>query len=496
MSLYLPDIEQHLLGLLLNSPQVYPDVSFLTREDFADVRQHLYDVLRLRLEANEAVTPVIIAEKLKGYGQMGAEIAGVDTLTYLDGLQRRGKSIKSEDAGALAKELKKASIKRELIAKCKEAQSKIEAAKTLDEMTTVVTKTISSVETAYYKGGETSDFFGTMEANIEESGAKEKEELGYVGVIPSIDRTLGPLLYRGAFSLVGSRSGGGKSSFGFDYVVETAEKHGFPILWLDAGEMTEAQLQYRAACCFARGKIPLWAARSNGWRRNKEYTEIMRDEVFPRVRKLKGKFHFRSVVGMSREEKIAFMRRFHHNKVGKDNFLAIVDDYLKGIESMGKETKEYQTIGYYTSDVKNLVTNDINAGFWTSVQLNRFGVSKGKKADEIVDNDSTISLSDRIKDNCTSVLIMRYKVMEELAREKNQFGNVLVKVAKIREGLGRDYEMFAQPVKLAKGFAENYFNLDYHGFHYRDCGLFSDIATKLGQTAVDLSQREGDEKMP
>ncbi len=296
--------------------------------------------------------------------------------------------------------------------------------------------------------------------------------------------------------MIGARSGGNKSSFGFYYAVTTAELHDLPVLWLDAGEMTEKQLIFRAACCFSKGRIPLWAARGNGWRTKPEWVDIMRGEVFPRAEKLIGRFGFKNVSGMTREEKISFMRRYHHNKIGKDRFLIIVDDYLKGMENMGKETKEYQTVGYYTSDVKSLVTNEINAGFMTFVQLNRFGVSKGRKAEDIVDNDSTISLSDRIKDNCTSVLLMRYKVVEELARERNAFGNVLLKTLKIREGLGRDYESFARPIKLAKGFAEDYFNLEYHGFHFKDMGRFSDVCARLGHTAIDLSQREGGEPMP
>lgn len=498
-SLYLPEIEQHLLGLLLQHPDVYPDVSFITREEFAEVRQHLFDVIKQQLDSNQSVTPIILAEKLKSFGQSGAEIGGVDTLIYLEGLQRRGRMVDKKDALPVAKELKKASVKRQLIAACKRAGQEVEKANSFEEMTSVMTKTITSVTTEYFKGGETTDLFATMEANIEAKGIEEKEDLGYVGVIPSMDCTIGPLFHKGggSFALIGSRSGGGKSSFGFYYTVRTAELHGNDILWCDAGEMTEEQLQFRAACCFSQGKIPLWAVRTNAWRRNKEWTSIMRDDVFPRVRKLIGRFHYRNVSGMTREEKISFMRRFRHNKTDKQTTLLIVDDYLKGMEARaGRDDKEHQTVGYYTSDVKSLVTNEIDAAFMTFVQLNRFGVSKGKKAEDIVDNDSTISLSDRIKDNCTSVMLMRYKVVEELAREKNAFGNVLIKVLKIREGLGREYEDFARPIKLAKGYAEDYFNLDYHGFHYRDTGRFSDVCKRLGHTAIDLSQREGNEQMP
>lgn len=498
-SLFSPDIEQHLLGLLLVHPDLYGELSLLNRDDFEPVRQRIFDVIKLSLDSSPqlSVTPIILVEKLKSYGQSVTEEGGMSVLDYLDGLVNLGRLVERKDAGSLLKELKLLTIKRELVQKLKDATAEVIKSTTFDGVVKAVDVGLTSVTTRYFKGRDTQDMFAGMEASIEASGAQEKEDLGYVGVIPSIDRTLGALFYPGSFTNISARSGGNKSSLGFYYSILTAEKHTLPVLWLDAGEMTLQQIERRAACCFSLGRIPLWAARSNGWRRNQEWTDIMRGEVFPRVRKLVGRVAFQNVSGMTPKEKTAFMRQHYFNKVGRGNFLIIVDDYLKGIESMNKNTAEYQSIGYYTSDVKSLVTEDITAGFMTFTQSNRFGVSKGKKAADIVDNDSVISLSDRIKDNCTACFIMRYKVEEELAREKNSFGNIVLKCTKIREGLGREYETFARPVKMTKGsFADNYFNLDYHGFHFSDKGLFSDVAQKLGHVAVDLSSREGTEQMP
>lgn len=493
---YLIDIEQHLIGLLLHSPETWPEVNMIAAKDFSLVRRPIINVIRQQLDVipQGSVTPVILAEKLKSYGTN--DVGGVDTLVYLEGLARRGRLIEPKEAVNLLKELKTATVRRELIEACDEAKRAVQSGKTLDEMVGAVDKTLSGVSTSYFTSGTTFDVFESLEANVEARGSQEKEDLGYVGVLPSVDRTLGPLIHKGSFTNISARSGNGKSSFGFFYSVGTAELHNLPILWLDAGEMTPEQLQFRAVCAFSKGRIPLWAVRSNGWRKNKEWVDIMRGEVFPRAKRLVGRFHYKNVGGMSVKEKTAFMRRHYYNKVGRGNFLIIVDDYLKGMESLNKETKEYQSIGYYTSDVKSLVTSEIDAGFMTFTQSNRFGITKGKKENEIQDNDSVVSLSDRIKDNCTSNFILRYKVMQELAREKHAFGNVLLKNLKIREGLGKDYEFFARPIKTAAGYAEDYFNLDYHGFHYTDKGLFSDVLKMLGHVAVDLSQREGDEKLP
>lgn len=494
-----PEIEQHLLGILLAEPTVWADVNMLTRLDFAPIRRHIFDAIKGQLDAAPQlpVNPIILVEKLKSYGQSATDVGGVDLLTYLTGLSDLGRMLRKEEAVALLRELKLGTVKREQIVKCDEAKRAVGEAKSFAEVVKAVDTTLTAVTNEYFKQGDTEDIFLNMEAKIEERGDQKEVDEGYGGVIPSMDRTIGPLITPGGFVNLTARSGNGKSAFGFFYAVSTAELHNLPLLWLDAGEMTIDQLRFRAACCFSQGKIPLWAVRSNGWRHNKEYTDIMRGEVFPRVKKLIGRIHYKSVGGMSPKEKVAFMRRHYFNKVGRGNFLIIVDDYLKGIENMGRETKEYQSVGYYTSDVKSLVTTEINAGFMTFTQSNRFGITKGKKEADIQDNDSVVSISDRIKDNCTVNLLMRYKVMPELAREKHAFGNVLIKGLKIREGLGRDYERFAMPLKLSNGsFAEDYFNLDYHGFHYRDMGLFSNALKTLGHVAVDLSTREGDEQMP
>lgn len=499
-SLYSPDLEQHFLGLLLNyGSDLWSEVNLISEKDFAEVRRPVFQVIKLQLDATppQPISPIILVEKLKSYGR--TTIGEVDSLTYLEGLQRRGRLIEKKDAMGILKELKKQTVKRELIEKCDKAKAEVMRANNIEDIVSAVTATISSVNTEFFKSGETEDIFSDMVEVIEERGNQQTEDLGYVGVFPSIDKTIGPLISRSSFCNVTARSGVGKSSFGFYYSVLTAEK--YPecyLLWLDAGEMTKQQLQFRAACCFSKGRVPLWALRSGAWRKNKEWTDIIRGEVWPRVQKLIGRVEYRSVGGMTAKEKTNFMRRHYFNKVGKDHFLIIVDDYLKAMESLNKDTKEYQSIGYYTSDVKNLVTDEINGGFMTFTQSNRFGVSRGKKADEIIDNDSVISLSDRIKDNCTTNFLMRFKVPEELAREKNMFGNVVLKNLKTREGLGRDFEKFVRPIKLSNGqFAEDYFNLDYHGFYYQDKGLYSEMMANLGHIAIDLSDHKKPmEKMP
>jgi hypothetical protein len=228
--------------------------------------------------------------------------------------------------------------------------------------------------------------------------------------------------------------------------------------------------------------------RTGEWRKHPAMVTLIRGELWPRVRKIRMFYHNTS--GMSPKEKVAFMRRFHHSAVGKDEFLIVCEDYLKGVEALGRDRAEYQAVGYYVTDVKNLVTNDINAGYWSSLQSNRMGISKGKKVEEMQDHEGSASLSDRISWECTNQFFMRFKEPIELAQEKGLFGTVALKPTKVREGYGREYEKVLRPVKLPNGsFAGNHINMAFNHFHYEDRGLYSEALEVLGHTTVDMGDK-------
>jgi replicative DNA helicase len=499
-SLYLPVIEQHFLGLLLCEPSVWPDVSFITREEFSDAFQHLFDVTKQQLDANQSVTPIIVAEKLKSFGQSGAQIGGVDTLIYLEGLQRRGKGIEKTDALALAKELKKATVKRQLIAACKKAATDVEKAQSFDEMTEVVTKAITSVETNYFKGGDTVDLFAGMEAKIELEGNSPLEKpKGFMGPFPSFNETFGPIIYPGSMALVGARSGIGKSSLSWFYTSHVCEKNDIPLLILDAAEMTEEEIQYRAVCAFSEGVIPYGVMDNQSWRKSAEYTKIIREQIWPRVRKMaKTGIYYKNIGGMTGSEIIAHVRRFYFNKVGRDRHLLINLDYIKGMDTfnMGRNTSEFQSIGNYVMDFKTLITQEITASIWTSVQNNRDGVVKSKPGEFVEEHDGQLGLSDRIIQQCTHGFIMRFKTTAELGTEKGNFGNIKLAVIKKRRLSGPRAQDLIRPVKTASGFRHNYFNLDTKGFAYRDLGTYGEMCKMLGHVSVDLSTQQADEQLP
>lgn len=483
------EIENGVLSLLIQfGPEVWGDFYLINESDFSKALRPLWQVIAQQLSQTPpaSVSPMVLAERLKGYSVMldGA----FEVYPYLEGLRLR--FVQKGDAAGLARELKRVSVRRELIKKVEETKRELVTRPnaTFEEMTGIVERGLSSVSTDYYKPDVHEVMSEAIIRTVEDRADHpiDPSEMLYQGPLQSMNKTVGPLIFPGSFTTVIARTATGKSSFGFFYCISVAERYQLPLLWLDAAEMTVEQLQMRAVCCFSEGRIPLWAVRSGEWRNNPAWSKIIRNEVWPRVRKLS--MTYKNVGGMSPIEKINFIRRFYYNKVGRGRFLIIGDDYLKGVESLSKNTAEYQALGFYVGDVKTLVTDEINAGYWTSLQGNRSGIVTGKRLSEIQDSgEASAGISDRVVQQSTNAFLMRFKVTEELAKENNLFGNMVLKKAKIREGYGKDYETIMRPVKLPSGgFIDNYWHLQTTNFFYLDKGLHSDAMQVLGHGRVAM----------
>lgn len=483
-----PEIESHFLACLTQFPDIWGEVSLAKESDFSPIHRPIFSVIRQQLEAAQPVSTVILADKLKSYGVTAAHLADVEPYDYVWALG--AKPVSKGDGVSLLKELKLITVRRDLIDRCKTAEKALKdtPAAAFDQMISIVDKTLTSVQTEYYTSSSTIDLFEDIIDVTETRGNNPvtADTIGYQGPFPSLNATLGNLVFPGSLTVLAARTGQSKSSLSFFYCTYIAERYDVPILWLDAAEMTVEQLQQRAICCFSQGRIPLWAVRSGEWRKHKEWTAIIRDEVWPKVKRIR--FAYCNVGNMTPKDKISFIRRHYYNRVGRGNFLLIGDDYLKGIETFSANKAEHQTMGYFVGGIKSLITDEIQAGYWTSVQQNRMGITGGKKGDELeaADSANSVGISDRITQQATNAFAMRYKVSEELAVERNLLGNMVLKPIKTREAYGVDYMKILNQVKLPNGrFAANYYNLESQGFHFRDKGLMSDGLELMGRGIIN-----------
>ncbi len=491
-SLYNAEIEKFVLAGLLLYPDTWGDVNMVLKDtDFAKTNRPIFSVLKQQLDKSppESIAPIVIAERLKSYSVVSLD-GGVSVLDYLDAL--RILPIDKKEVTNLVKQLKQTTVKRDLVNICESVKNELIHGKdkSFSEMTSLVESSISGITTSYFKEETTLLFNGL----VEEMEEKRNN-------IQPLDKSL--LLYPfqswnsvlsgispSEFMVTGARTGVGKSSLGFFINLYLCERYNLPWLQIDKGELTVRSLRARAISCMSEGKIPLWAAYSGEFHLNKEWLKIWREDISHRIKKIENNIYFICTSGMSPKEIVSFIRRFYYNKIGRERHLLIHDDYLKGVESLGKNSQEYQSIGYYVDDLKSLVTDDIKASVITSVQNNRSGIINKNfgKSKDIADNESSFSLSDRIIQTSTTGWVMRWKTMEEVAAEKNLFGNIKMTLVKQREFLGKDYEKRMKPIKMPNGmYMENYFSLESNRFFYRDKGDLHSMMEVLGNTIDTVS---------
>ncbi len=498
-SLHNPEIEKFVLAGLLLYPDTWGDVNMVLKDtDFAKTNRPIFSIISQQLEKSppESVAPIVIAERLKTYG-LSALDGNVTVLDYLEAIKIL--PIDKKEVVNLVKQLKLITVKRDLANKCDEIKGELLHGKdkSFEEMTSLVESGLTSINTEYYSKDETTNICDGLIEEIEERGNNplNADEMGYMGPFPTWNQSLGSLHNPSDFTLVSARQNCGKSSLGFYVNMCVAEKYNLPVLQIDHSEMTVKQTKARMCAALARdgnSSVPLWAIYSGEWRKNKEWTRLVRDVAWPRVKKLEKNIFFISIGNMKPKEIVNFIRRFYFNKIGRDRHLLIHDDYIKGMESLGQHTQEYQSVGYYVNDIKSLITNDIQASLWSSTQSNRSAITKGKKASELnsVDNEGGISLSDRIIHMATTAFMMRKKEPSEIAEEKNLFGNIKMSLVKQREFLGKDYDKFMSLIKTQGGLRENCYYLQSHNFAFEDKGDLRNAMEVLGNTvdAVNVNK--------
>ena len=492
-ALYNPEVESSLIAALVQyGIDVWADLTLINEGDFSPTNRSIFALVKQELDKTPpgAVTPLMIAERAKG---IGLRIENVEILDLLEALRIR--FVQKKDVADLARELRRITVRRQLVEKAHAVQRELVARPnaSFEEMTGLVEKTLSSINTEYHNASEFTNVFDSIIEVTERRADNplDASTMGYMGPFQTMNRICGAITDKGLLVTVGARTGNQKSALGFHYNLFLAEKYGVPILLMDVGEMSLDRIQRRAACCMAEGRVPLWAIASGEWRQNKEWKHVIQHECWPRIKKLH--IDYINVGNMSPREKIALIRRYYYKQVGRGNPFGILDDYLKGIEALGKNSAEYQAVGYYVNEVKSLITNEIPAWYWTSVQNNRSGVYQGKKVADITDSEDQMGLSDRIIQQSDWGFILRFKVVEEIAAEQSLFGNMKLTPVKTRELLGKHFDKGLKPVRLPTGkFSPNYFNLESQSFHFTERGDLNHMLSILGKGPVDMRDKAAD----
>jgi hypothetical protein len=129
----------------------------------------------------------------------------------------------------------------------------------------------------------------------------------------------------------------------------------------------------------------------------------------------------------------------------------------------------------------------------TSVQSNRAGIVTNKQASNVTDDESIVSLSDRITQFSSHMFILRNKTFDELQSEPGFGTHKLINV-KARH-LGKDIAGAINPIKMADNtLKKNFVNLEIANFCVNEKGDLRDIVDSL--TATATVAKDGGDDVP
>jgi replicative DNA helicase len=489
---YSYELEQHLIAGLIKHPQTYPLIaSFIDASDFFDqntiVNKTIFSVLRQSLEKGDALDEVILTQRVQSLNISFED--NINISDYIKALSLR--QISKDGVLKAAQELKKITVRREIhnssldVAK---SMKSLSANASFDDIVSQADKIYNDKINLYEMGSnKPENLFDEMEDFIEERGNNPIDEFGLMGPHQRVNDLYGSLLRPGNITVVVARAGVGKTQFCMDFCTKVSEMNNHvPVLHFDNGEMSKEELIIRQ--CSALSGVPMHLLETGRWRQAGE-------EVINKVRstwnKIKNfKFYYYNVAGHSIDSMLNIIRRFYFSEIGRGNKMIFSFDYIKTTYERQNGASSWETVGRMVDKFKQLIQkelcfNDVPAvAMLTSVQSNRLGITNNRSAENVVDDESIVSLSDQITQFCSHLFLLRQKTMDEIQSEPENFGTHKLICLKYR-WLGKDVHRALQPVEMPDGSKrKNYINLHMENFALEERGDLQDLVDHMDSQGV------------
>jgi replicative DNA helicase len=503
------ELEKKVLSGIIQHQKKWAEVSsFLKENDFnsedSKVNISIFKLLRHALDNAETIDETILIQRINQLKVSFPDSIDIPEYIYSLAFFR----ISEEVFESSVKELKKFTARREIYKTCKDVAAFVKGAdpslkysEILDQADKLYNNNLKNFEMS---DSGSINLFEIMEEVIEERGNNPIETFGLMGPHEKINDMYGSLLMAGNITVVVARSGVGKTQFCMDYTTKISAMHDVPVLHFDNGEMSEEELIFRQ--CSAMTGVPVWLLQTGKWRTS-TYKNLTQEQVVNRVRSAWGKiknmkFYYENVAGMSPDEMCSILKRFYYSKIGRGNPLIFSFDYIKSdFGSMGK-VDGWQQVSYMVHKFKQTIHRDLCfdnkpcVSMITSVQSNRLGITSNRSADNIVDDESVVSLSDGITHFCSHLFLLRKKVAEEIHSEGDRFGSHKFINLKARH-LGKDPLRAINPVEMPDGSNKpNFINLQFENFNITEKGDLHDIVRSMNNNDVDLEEDEPDNSIP
>ena len=493
------ELEQNFLAALLQYPQKYFEVSsFISPSDFfsesSKVNKSIYHLVSQAIEGGETPDPVIILDRAQS---MGLSFGEVDVGDYIQSLSYR--KVNEDAIIDVAKNIKHLSVRRELHDSFLDSAKKVKAmssSSSFDEIINAADKLYNSRVNLYEHGADFPiNIYEELEETVEERGNNPVSEFGLMGPHERVNELYGSLLRPGNITTLVARSGVGKTAFCIDYVNKVSAKYdNLTVLHLDNGEMSMEEIMMRQCASFSG--VPLNLLESGNWRKAGDAIVAKVRAVWKKVSKLK--FYYYNVGGLDSDGMVNLVKRFYYSNVGRGNKMILSFDYIKTTAENPHNKSEWQVVGEMVDKFKRLVQKDICfnnepcIAMITSVQSNRYGITTNRNSDSIVEDESVVSLSDRITQFSSHLFLLRQKTTDEIADEDG-FGTHKLVCLKYRH-LGENVHRAMTPVRMPNGdLKRNYINLNFENFGVSECGDLQDRVNSLNNVNfIDEEPEPGD----
>lgn len=283
-----------------------------------------------------------------------------------------------------------------------------------------------------------------------------------------------------------------------DFISKVSFKYNVPILHFDNGEMSEEETIMRQ--CAALSGVPFHLLETGNWRKAGEDVVKKVRSVWDKIKQ--NKLFYYNVGGMNVDSQINLLKRFYYSQVGRGNPLIFNFDYIKTTyENTGAGKQEWQVVGEMVDKYKKCIQRELktdkgpHVSMWTSVQSNRAGIVSNRQSSNVVDDESIVSLSDRITHFASHLFVLRPKTADELQTEKG-FGTHKLIPLKARH-LGRDIDGAINPVKMPDGsLKKNFFNLEFNNFSISEKGDLRDVAESMDANSTLSNDSHGADDAP
>tara|TARA_R100000995_G_scaffold58268_1_gene29163 strand:- start:638 stop:2155 length:1518 start_codon:yes stop_codon:yes gene_type:complete len=479
------ELEKQLLAGLLKEPESLAEISnFISNSDFyskqSSLHSAIFRIIQQAIDAGDEIDEIIIAQRVNDVGLSFED--NLNPSDYIKSLSLR--KVPKGNILKTAKELKKYSIRREILESSQEIAKKMKSISpesSYRDIIEVADNVYNSRINLYEIGNDTPEnIYEEMEALVEERGDNPVTEFGMMGPHPKVNDIYGSLLRAGNITVIVARSGVGKTQFCMDYSTKVSLQYDVPVLHFDNGEMSKEELIMRQ--CAALSGVPMHLLESGKWRQAGENVVDKVRSVWPKIKNLK--FYYYNVGGMDVDSMVNTLKRFYYAKVGRGNQMVFSFDYIKTTSENISNKSEWQVVGEMVDKFKKCVQKEIlHDGnpvipMITSVQSNRYGITTNRNSENIVDDESIVSLSDRITQFCSHMFILRSKTADEMETEGGRFGTHKLINVKARH-LGSDIAGAVEPVRIGDSLRKNAINLDFNNFNITERGDLRDIARVL-----------------